>query len=150
MTGQFFTGMWWWLGLAVVLGIGEILTPGVFLIWVAAASAVTGLLVLAVPELPITAQFLIFAGLCLLATWAGRRWYKQNPVASQDPMLNDRASRLVGKSVTVVEAIRNGEGRVRIDDSTWSATGPDAEVGARLIVISASGATVSVDWPTPD
>lgn len=139
--------MWWWLGLAVLLGIGEMITPGVFLIWVAAAAAVTGLLALLVPDMPVTLQFLIFAGLCLLATWVGRRWYRENPVPSQDPMLNDRASRLIGKPVTVVEAIRGGEGRVRIDDGTWSASGPDADVGARLVVVSTSGTTVTVDWP---
>ena len=150
MMDHVLNSMWWWLGLAVLLGIGEMLTPGVFLIWVAAAAAVTGLFALLVPGLPITLQFLIFAGLCLLATWAGRRWYQKNPVVSQDPMLNDRASRLIGKPVTVVDAIRDGEGRVRIDDSTWSATGPDADVGARLVVISASGATVAVDWPSSD
>lgn len=147
MTDHVFDGMWWWFGLAVLLGIGELITPGVFLIWVATAAAITGGLTLLVPTLPIPYQFLIFAGLCLMATWAGRRWYQQNPVTSEDPMLNDRASRLIGKSVIVVEAIRNGEGRVRIDDSTWSATGPDADIGARLVVISASGATVNVDFP---
>lgn len=142
--------LWWWLGLAMLLGIGEILTPGVFLIWVATAAALTAVISFLVPDLPITAQFLIFAALCLLATWIGRRWYRNNPVKSQDPMLNDRASRMVGKSAIVVEAIHDGEGRVRIEDSTWSAAGPDADIGAKLVVVSVKDTVVKVDWPTSE
>lgn len=134
----------------MLLGIGEILTPGVFLIWVATAAALTAVISFLVPDLPITAQFLIFAALCLLATWIGRRWYRNNPVKSQDPMLNDRASRMVGKSAIVVEAIHDGEGRVRIEDSTWSAAGPDADIGAKLVVVSVKDTVVKVDWPTSE
>lgn len=137
---------WWWLALAVLLGIGEILTPGVFLIWIATAAAITGAIAMLLP-VPLALQFLIFAALCLASVWLGRRWYSDNPVASQDPMLNDRAMRLVGRSVVVVEPIVGGEGRVKLDDGTWTARGPDAPIGARLIVIAAEGAQLRVDWP---
>ena len=56
----------------------------------------------------------------------GRRHYERNPVPSSDPLLNDRTARLIGQKVTVVEAIENGEGRVRVGDSVWAARGPDA------------------------
>ncbi|HEX7821707.1 MAG TPA: NfeD family protein [Sphingobium sp.] len=135
-----------WMIFAVVLAIGEIVLPGIFLIWIAIAAAITGAVAFIAP-LPLPAAILIFALLCLLATWAGRRWYRDNPVESSDPMLNDRAARLVGRSVTVVEPIVDGEGRVRIDDGTWSAVGPDAPLGARLVVIAAHGATLTVGLP---
>ena len=38
---------WAWLVLAALLGIGEVLIPGVFLIWIAIAAAITGLAALA-------------------------------------------------------------------------------------------------------
>tara|TARA_R110000782_G_scaffold78276_5_gene155175 strand:+ start:57742 stop:58182 length:441 start_codon:yes stop_codon:yes gene_type:complete len=135
---------WWWLGLAVLLGIGEIVTPGVFLIWVAGAAAITGALAMLVP-LPIAVQFVIFALLCLAAVWAGRRWYADNPVVSQDPLLNDRTARLIGEIVTVAEPIRNGRGRVRVGDSIWDCTGPDMDVGAAVRITGARGTMLTVE-----
>ncbi|MET0136783.1 MAG: NfeD family protein [Sphingobium sp.] len=133
-----------WMVFAVVLAIGEIVLPGIFLIWIAIAAAVTGGAAFILPTLPLPAQILAFALLCLIATWGGRRWCRDNPVASTDPLLNDRAARLVGRSVTVVDAIADGEGRVRIDDGTWNAIGPDAPVGTQMVVITAQGATLTV------
>lgn len=135
-----------WMIFGVALAIGELVLPGVFLIWIAIAAAVTGAVAWLLP-VPATVQIIIFAALCLIATYAGRRWYRDNPVPSTDPMLNDRAARLVGRSVVVVEPIANGEGRVRVDDGTWSATGPDAPVGTRLTVVGSDGTTLLVAWP---
>jgi membrane protein implicated in regulation of membrane protease activity len=135
---------WWWLIFAVLLGIGEILIPGVFLIWIAIAAALTGVVAMVAGIGP-TLQIVLFAGLCLLATWLGRRWYAANPVASQDPMLNDRAARLVGQVVVVVEPIADGQGRVRVGDGIWLAHGPNAEAGARVKITGADGTTLRVE-----
>ncbi len=136
-----------WMVFAVVLAIGEIVLPGIFLIWIAIAAAITGGIALLAPGMSLPVETLIFALLCLAATWAGRRWYRDNPVESSDPMLNDRAARLVGRQVTVVEPIVDGEGRVRLDDGTWNAVGPDAPMGARMVVLAAHGATLTVGFP---
>lgn len=135
---------WWWLVFAALLGIGEVAMPGVFLIWIAVAAAITGLAALALP-ISIPLQFLIFAGLCILSVWAGRRWYLQNPVASSDPLLNDRTARLIGEVVTVVEPITGGEGRVKVGDGVWTAQGPDAAIGERVRVLAAEGTILQVE-----
>jgi membrane protein implicated in regulation of membrane protease activity len=135
---------WWWLILAVVLGIGEILLPGVFLIWIAIAAAATGLIAMAT-GIGAASQIVLFAVLCLLATWLGRRWYVDNPVPSQDPLLNDRAARLIGEVVTVVEAIEDGRGRVSVGDGAWPCRGPDASVGAKVRVTGSQGAALVVE-----
>ncbi len=114
---------WIWLSAAALLGIAELLLPGVFLIWLAAAAAITGLAALLF-GIPLAFQFALFALLALAATYAGRRWYANNPVESSDPLLNDRAARLVGQTLVVVGAIENGIGRVRVGDSVWNASGP--------------------------
>jgi membrane protein implicated in regulation of membrane protease activity len=151
MLGGFFPGDYapWlqWMIFAVILAIGELVTPGIFLIWIAIAAAITGSVSWIFPALPAPAQMLLFAALCLVATYGGRRWYKANPVPSADPLLNDRAARLVGRTVTVVNAIEAGEGRVQLDDGTWTARGPDAPVGARLTVTAAEGTVLTVAWP---
>ena len=135
---------WGWLVFAALLGVGEVLLPGVFLIWVALAAAVTGLIALALP-VSVPAQLLIFALLCLLSVWGGRRWYAANPVNSQDPLLNDRTARLIGEVVLVVEAIEAGRGRVKVGDSVWSCQGPDAPVGSHVRVIGADASVLQVE-----
>ena len=135
-----------WLILAVLLGVAELAVPGVFLIWIAMAAAATGLIAFALP-LPLPLQVVLFALFCLLSVYAGRRWYRDNPVPSTDPLLNDRAARLIGRQVTVVEPLSGGEGRVHIDDTTWTATGPDADIGTRMIITGVSGATLMVERP---
>ncbi|CAM8649072.1 NfeD family protein [Sphingobium sp.] len=135
---------WGWLVFAALLGIAEVMIPGVFLIWIAIAAAITGLVALALPiALPL--QFLLFAALSIAAVYAGRRWYVDNPVASTDPLLNDRTARLIGQIVTVVEPIVGGEGRVRVGDSVWTATGADADAGARVRVVGADGTMLRVE-----
>lgn len=121
-----------WLAAALLLGGAELAAPGVFLIFLAIAAAFTGIGVLALPVLPPTAQLLSFALWTAVSILIGKRWYLDYPVSSSDPLLNDRAARLIGDSVVVVEAITNGEGRVRVGDGMWTARGEDAPVGATL------------------
>lgn len=135
---------WVWLIGAAVLGIAEMLVPGVFLIWLAAAAAVTGFATLFF-DLSLAFQFGVFAVTSLIAVYAGRRWYTNNPVASSDPQLNDRVSRLIGEIVVVVSAIENGIGRVKVGDSVWNARGPDTQVGASVRVIGADGTYLKVE-----
>ncbi|NWK95380.1 hypothetical protein DM806_06815 [Sphingobium lactosutens] len=135
---------WAWLVFAALLGIAEVMIPGVFLIWIAIAAALTGLIALALPiGLPL--QLLLFAALSLIAVWGGRRWYVDHPVASTDPLLNDRTARLIGQTVTVVEPISGGEGRVRVGDSVWTARGADASAGERVRVTGAEGSVLLVE-----
>jgi membrane protein implicated in regulation of membrane protease activity len=135
---------WWWLILGVILGIAEIILPGVFLIWLGAAAVLTGVLTLALP-LPGAAQFAIFAGAAVVAVYAGRRWLRSNPIESSDPMLNDRAARFVGETVLVVEAIEGGLGRVKVRDGVWNAEGPDTQRGARVRVIGVKGSRLVIE-----
>lgn len=134
---------WWWLTVAALLAIVEIFVPGVFLVWMAAAAAVTGLTVALLP-IPFAAQIGLFALLAVAAVAGGRRHYARNPVASDDPLLNDRAARLIGETVTVVAAIEGGEGRVKVGDGVWSARGDDAPAGARVVVTGAQGNCLKV------
>ena len=133
------------LAAAVLLGIGELAIPGVFLIFLAIAAAVTGVATLVLADLPIAAQLLSFAIWSGVTVAIGKRWYRDYPVASSDPKLNDRAARLIGETVPVCEAIVDGAGRVRIGDGTWSAHGPDAPAGAAVRIVAVAGSTLLVE-----
>lgn len=139
---------WIWLILAAILGIAEIILPGFFLIWLALAALITGLITM-VTGVGEPAQFAIFALLAILAVFAGRRWFALNPIETSDPLLNDRGARLIGEIVTVVEAIEGGKnGRVRVADGVWSAKGSDAPVGTRVRVSGIQNGVLVVE-PIP-
>lgn len=127
---------WLWIVAALLLAIAEIIVPGVFLIWFGAAALLTGLATLAF-DVPTAGQFALFALSAIGSVYAGRRFLTAHPIASADPLLNDRLGRLIGEQVIVVEAITDGVGRVRVGDGVWTATGPNAPIGARMHVIGA-------------
>ncbi|HEX8527660.1 NfeD family protein [Allosphingosinicella sp.] len=137
---------WWWLLAAALLALLEIVLPGVFSIWIAAAAGATALLVLGFNP-PFPFQLVLFALLALVFVYGGRRWYDRNPVDSSDPMLNDRTARLVGRTVEVVSPISESGGRVRVGDSVWEARGPEAPAGAMVRVVAADGGCLRVEAP---
>jgi membrane protein implicated in regulation of membrane protease activity len=127
-----------------VLGIAEMLVPGVFLIWIGAAAVLTGVLALLLP-IGLIPQFLIFAVASVAAIYAGRRYLAQNPIVSADPLLNDKGARLIGSIVTAVEPVDALQGRVKVGDGVWSAKGTEAAVGDRLRVTGTDGAVLLVE-----
>jgi inner membrane protein len=135
----------YWLAAALALGLAELAVPGVFLVFLAIGAAITGVLALALPELPTAAQLGAFAAWSTAAVLIGRRWYVDYPVASEDALLNDRGARLVGRQVVVAAAITGGCGRVRLGDGEWPARGPDAAVGTAMRVAGVEGATLLVE-----
>lgn len=141
---QLFGLHWGWMALGVALAIAEILAPGYFLIWLAAAALVTGLVAASVP-VGLEGEILLFAVLCALSLAAGRRWVLRHPVESADPMLNDRGGQIVGQSVVVTHVIEGGSGRVRHGDTEWLARGPDAQPGTRMRVTGADGTVLIVE-----
>jgi membrane protein implicated in regulation of membrane protease activity len=134
-----------WLILAALLALTELMLPGIFLVFVAAGAAVTGVVTLIIPDFALLFQVAVFIVAASAAVGLGRRWYVRNPVPSADPLLNDRVARLIGQVVTVVEAIEAGKGRVRVGDGEWLAAGPDAPVGAHVRIVGASGLSLTVE-----
>ena len=135
---------WLWMIAGAVLGIAEMLVPGVFLIWIGAAAVLTGVLALLLP-IGVIPQFLIFAVASVAAIYAGRRYLAHNPIVSADPLLNDKGARLVGSIVTAVEPVDALAGRVKVGDGVWSARGVDAAVGDRLRVTGSDGSVLLVE-----
>jgi inner membrane protein len=135
---------WFWLTLGLVLGAAEIVAPGFFLMWLGMAAFVTGIIAWALP-ISMPAEVIIFAALAIATVYGARRWMVQNPIISSDPLLNDRGGRMVGEVVTVIEAIAEGQGRVKVGDSVWSAKGPETPVGSKVRITGAQGSVLTVE-----
>jgi inner membrane protein len=132
-------GSWFWFILAGLLLIGELLSPGVFLIWLAGAAAITGLVDVAI-GLAWTTELLVFgvtAVLLVMVSWkfVTRGW---NPVSDQ-PHLNHRHGAFVGRVFVLEQAINNGSGKLRVEDTLWDVDGPDLPAGARVKVTAVNG-----------
>lgn len=134
-----------WLIAAVLLAGAELIVPGVFLIFLGIAAGIVAAVTFVLPDLSVAAQLGAFAMWSTVAVLIGRRWYVDYPVDTDDPLLNDRARRLVGETVTVADPIVGGRGRVQIGDGAWPAAGPDAPAGARMRITAVIGGIVSVE-----
>jgi len=145
MNGLHLDPAWLWLIGGVVLLIAELIAPGFSLIFIGAAGIATGLVSLAF-GLPVTLQLATFAILAFLAARiGGRRFYASRYDYTADPLLNDRAARLLGKVVVVVQPVDSHGGRVRVGDSEWSARGGPAAPGERVRIVDIEGNCLKVE-----
>jgi membrane protein implicated in regulation of membrane protease activity len=135
---------WLWLIGGVLLLILEVIAPGFFLVFIGAAAIATGLFTVLF-DLGTSAQLVLFVLYALVAVMLGRRAYANRTTDTTDPLLNDRAARLVGKVVTVVEAVDDHSGRVRVGDSEWSARGGPAAGGERGRITGIDGNCLTVE-----
>lgn len=135
---------WLWLTLGMILAVGEMTIPGVFLIWMAGAALVTGLIAWFLPII-FPLQVVLFAVLSVVSVFLGRNYLRRHPIVAADPLMNDRGARAIGETVLVTQVIAGGEGRVKLGDSEWIARGPDAEPGMRMRVAAHDGAVLMVE-----
>jgi membrane protein implicated in regulation of membrane protease activity len=144
---------WGWLSLAAVTAGLEMLLPGAYMIWVAAAALATAVTTAVVATTP-DGQLGAFALFIVIALLLSRQLKARAPIQSDDPALNRLGLRVAGQAGIVTEAISGGRGRVRLGDSEWLAEGPDAAQGARVRVLGANGAVLQVApesaLPQPD
>ncbi|MDD3800137.1 MAG: NfeD family protein [Novosphingobium sp.] len=135
---------WAWLAIGLILAAAEMAVPGVFLIWLAGAALVTGVLAWLLP-IGMPLQIVIFAVLAIAAVFTGRNYLRRNPVEAADPKMNRRGARLVGETAVVTQAIEGGSGRVHYGDSEWIAKGADTAPGTRVRITGSDGVVLLVE-----
>jgi membrane protein implicated in regulation of membrane protease activity len=134
----------WWL-LALLLIGAEIVAPGYFMLWIGVAAGLMGILTFVAPALTPLVQAIVFALLAVAS--CAIYWRFVRPLAEHrddQPLLNRRGERMVGRRVVVVEPIVNGRGKVKVGDGAWLAEGPDVAVGTEVEVIACEGTTLKV------
>ncbi len=141
-------GAWNWLVLGFVLLTLEIIIPGVFLVWIGLAALAVGVLSIVVWEFAMwtwQVQILVFLALALLSAWTGYRYVRLDETPSDQPLLNQRAKQLVGRTGTLDEPIRDGRGRLKIGDTWWPVNGPDTAPGTKVRVVAAQDGDLVVE-----
>lgn len=136
---------WHWLLLAVLLIIFEVFAPGIFFLWMGLAAGIVGLVTWFMPDLIWEWQIIGFAVLSVLTAVTGRAWLVKNPIKTDQPQLNRRGEQYVGRVFTLDEAIVNGSGKIRVDDSTWKIEGSDCAAGTKVKVTGVDGVVLLVE-----
>jgi membrane protein implicated in regulation of membrane protease activity len=139
------TGLALWLIAAVLLAIGELLTPGLFFLGPVALAAVGAAIAAGVGG-GIVLQLIVFI-VVSLASLAFLR-----PIARRHihmpALTRTGTAALVGKKAVVLQRVDANGGRVRIGGEEWSARaffeGQTLEPGVRVEVAQIEGATALV------
>ena len=142
-------GPWsWWILALILLGL-EVLAPGTFFLWFGISAFVIGTISLAVGSgsgfWVWQTQMIGFVVLSLVSAVIGKRYFNiYSSSESEDPVLNDRARRLIGRTAVLEEPILEGQGRVRLGETFWRVTGPDLPAGSRIRIVEAQSNTLQV------
>ncbi len=135
---------WLWAIGGVLLLIAEVIAPGFFLIFVGVAAIATGLFTLLF-DLSLAPQLILFVVYTAVAVLLGKRWYAEPGRQAEGAPLNDPSNRMIGRTVTVVSAVDDHGGRVRVGDGEWNARGGPAEPGDRVRVTGVEGNCLKVE-----
>lgn len=135
---------WGWIVLGLALAGLEMLAPGIYLIWLALAALITGLIAF-VAEPSFAVQIISFVSLALIAAFSAKRFLRDQPIMGADPTLNRPGHRYVGETALVTAALEGGSGRVRVGDGEWIARGPDTRKGERVRITGVSGTALTVE-----
>lgn len=136
-----------WATVGVVLIAAEILAPGFFLAWFAAAAFATSALTWVADGLPPTQQVGLFTLLSAVLIAAAVVWRRRRPLPAPDAAtgINDRAAQRMGVVATLDEPIRGGRGRLLLGDTLWHVEGPDRPAGTAVRVVGHRGMVLQVE-----
>ncbi len=134
----------WWILAALLAGIEAIL-PGMFFIWFGLAAGLVGVVALVVHGMSWQWEAVLFVVLAVASIAIAKVYLRRNPTETDDPALNRRGERLVGRRFNLETAIVNGRGSVKVDDGVWRASGPDLPAGRAVKVVGVDGSVLRVE-----
>jgi membrane protein implicated in regulation of membrane protease activity len=147
-----FANPWYWIIAGAVLAGLEIVVPGVLLLWIGLGAVLVGLLLAAIPDLPLAWQLLVFAGAMIASISSGFFLQRHGRSAQAASPLNRELEGLVGRQLLAAVDFSVGQGRVRVGDTTYPAIGEDsiaAGTSVRVVAIDAGRLRVIAEPPSP-
>lgn len=137
-------GWLWWVGLALVLGVIEMLTVDLMFLMLAGGALAGGLSgLLGAPTYAQVIIALVVAGLLLFIV----RPMAQRKLAQHTPEARTGTQAQVGRSATVVADVTDRTGRVKLHGEVWTARTEAPvvlPVGTTVQVVRIDGATAIV------
>lgn len=131
-------GVWSWFILGLILLVGEVVLPGIFLFWFGVAALTIGSLTLLpftdVAWWPWQVQLAAFGVLSLVLVLIGSKLFPSNRKDDPAAKINAPLSKFKGREAVLMDPIENGMGRVKLGDTIWRVKGADAPAGTRIRV----------------
>ena len=135
---------WYWWVFAVILMILELFAPGAFFLWMGVAAILVGMIVGLLPNLGWEYQILAFSVFSVVSVVIWRIYLKKNPPQSDLPLLNQRSAQIIGREFTLQSPIVDGQGKIKVDDTTWKIQGDDYPENTRVKVVDVDGVILKV------
>lgn len=144
-------GTWAWLSVAAVLLAIELLTGTTYLLWFSVAAAATAVLSFFMPNLDMTAEFILFSIFAFITVFIGTKIIPPNKKQEKNH-INTPDERMVGQIVIAAEDFQSGIGAVKHHDSRWRALcdNGNPKTGEKLIIEKVDGATLFVSAAPSD
>ena len=136
---------WHWGIIAVVLIVLEMFAPGAFMVWLGVAAAVVSIVMVIFPTMGWETQFMIFAVISVASIYGWRVYTRKHPPTTDQPNLNQRGEQYVNRVFTLAEPVVNGQGKIKVDDSTWKIEGDDCDTGTQVRVTGVDGVVLKIE-----
>ena len=122
---------WWWLSAGTILMVLEIITPGIFFMWIGIGAFITGGIAAVFPSASSAVLGIAFSILSVISVLIGKKvMVKKEP---EDTGLNNRMAQYVGQTYRVCEPIIGGRGKIAIGDTQWLAIAQQ-DIPAKTVV----------------
>jgi len=135
---------WQWWALAAILLVVEVLVPSFFFLWLAAAGFTTGIIVWLF-AMTMNTQIFIFSVLAISAIVLWKIIGKKPLKKTDHPLLNKRGQQYIGRTFNLYEAIENGQGKIKVDDSIWKVHGEDCPLASKVRIIAVCGTVFDIE-----
>lgn len=124
---------WHWLALGLALLAVELLGSAGYFLWLGLSALIVGALLTIIP-MSWQLQWICFGVFSLLTTWLWwRKQLKRDQQDDQSRNLNQKQKQMLGQTVVLETDFAIGKGRIKIADSTWTATS-DSPIKAGVLV----------------
>lgn len=135
---------WHWWALSLIFLVIEVLVPSFFFLWLAAAGLITGIIVWLF-LITFNAQLFVFSVFAIAAIVLWKIVGHKKTQKTDHPLLNKRGQQYIGRTFNLYEAIENGQGKIKVDDSIWTVNGEDCTVATKVRVIAVRGTVFDVE-----
>lgn len=136
---------WWWFSAGAILMVLELVTPGVFFMWIGFGAFITGIIAAIFPSAAPAFLGFIFAVLSVISVFVGKKIMLKKS-GNEDTGLNNRMVQYIGQVYQVYEPIVDGRGKISVGDTLWLASArTDIAANTAVKVVGVHGTTLEVE-----
>lgn len=136
---------WHWLAFGLALLAVELLGTAGYFLWLGLSALIVGALMTFIP-MSWQLQWVCFGVFSLLTTWLWwRKQFSKDQQSEKEGELNQKHKQLIGQIITLEEDFPAGKGRIRVADTTWTATSEESiSAGSQVKISQVNGIILTI------